>query len=61
MTPGNGAFQPPMLLSGFMFPSRGLLLKGNQWGDVALEIGALAAFLVAAAGVAMVRYRETLD
>jgi ABC-2 type transport system permease protein len=77
-------FLPSMLLSGFMFPFRGMpgwaqaigellplthflrivrgiLLKGNEWGDVALEVGALAAFLVVAAAVAMGRYRETLD
>jgi len=77
-------FLPSMLLSGFMFPFRGMpgwaqvlgevlplthflrivrgiLLKGSQWGDIALEVAALAAFLVAAAAIAMARYRETLD
>jgi len=77
-------FLPSMLLSGFMFPFRGMpgwaqalgeilplthflrivrgiLLKGNQWGDVALEVAALAAFLLAAATIALARYRETLD
>ncbi len=77
-------FLPSMLLSGFMFPFRGMpgwaqavgevlplthflrivrgiLLKGNSWDAVALEVGALAAFLVAAGTVALARYRETLD
>ena len=77
-------FLPSMLLSGFMFPFRGMpgwaqaigevlplthflrivrgiMLKGNQWGDIALEVAALAAFLVAAAAIALARYRETLD
>jgi ABC-2 type transport system permease protein len=77
-------FLPSMLLSGFMFPFRGMpgwaqglgeilplthflrivrgiLLKGNLWSDIVLEVAALAAFLVAAAAIALVRYRETLD
>ena len=77
-------FLPSMLLSGFMFPFRGMpgwaqtlgevlplthflrivrgiLLKGNHWQDIALEVAALAAFLGAAAAIALVRYRETLD
>ena len=77
-------FLPSMLLSGFMFPFRGMpgwaqalgevlplthflrivrgiLLKGNQWGDVVFEVAALAAFLLAAATIALARYRETLD
>jgi ABC-2 type transport system permease protein len=77
-------FLPSMLLSGFMFPFRGMpdwaqalgellplthflrivrgiMLKGNGWTDIAAEAAALAAFLVAAAFIAMRRYRETLD
>ena len=77
-------FLPSMLLSGFMFPFRGMpgwaqtigealplthflrivrgiLLKGNQWDDIILEVAALAAFLVASGAIAMARYRETLD
>ena len=77
-------FLPSMLLSGFMFPFRGMpgwaqaigevlplthflrivrgiMLKGNQWNDIVLEVAALAAFLVVAAAVALARYRETLD
>ncbi len=77
-------FLPSMLLSGFMFPFRGMpgwaqvvgeflplthflrivrgiLLKGNGWTDIAFEVAALAAFLLAAGAVALSRYRETLD
>ena len=77
-------FLPSMLLSGFMFPFRGMpgwaqaigevlplthflrivrgiLLKGSHWNDIALEVAALAVFLVAAGAIAMARYRETLD
>jgi ABC-2 type transport system permease protein len=77
-------FLPSMLLSGFMFPFRGMpgwaqaigevlplthflrivrgiMLKGNQWGDIVLEVAALAAFLLVAAAIALARYRETLD
>jgi ABC-2 type transport system permease protein len=77
-------FLPSMLLSGFMFPFRGMpgwaqaigevlplthflrivrgiMLKGNQWNDIVLEVAALAAFLVVAAAIALARYRETLD
>jgi ABC-2 type transport system permease protein len=77
-------FLPSMLLSGFMFPFRGMpgwaqaigeilplthflrivrgiLLKGNHWDAIALEVAALAAFLLAATAIALVRYRETLD
>ena len=77
-------FLPSMLLSGFMFPYRGMpgwaqtlgevlplthflrivrgiLLKGNRWDDIALEVAALAAFLLVASAIALARYRETLD
>ncbi len=77
-------FLPSMLLSGFMFPFRGMpgwaqaigevlplthflrivrgiMLKGNQWDDIVLEVAALAAFLMVAAAIALARYRETLD
>jgi ABC-2 type transport system permease protein len=77
-------FLPSMLLSGFMFPFRGMpqwaqwlgemlplthflrivrgiLLKGNGWGEIAPNIWPIAAFLVVAAAVALRRYRQTLD
>ena len=77
-------FLPSILLSGFMFPFRGMpnwaqwlgeilplthflrivrgiLLKGNGATEIAPELWPIAAFLVAAATVALLRYRETLD
>jgi ABC-2 type transport system permease protein len=40
---------------------RGILLKGNGWHDIWPELWPIAAFLVLAAILAMVRYRRTLD
>ncbi len=77
-------FLPSILLSGFMFPFRGMpewaqvlgealplthflrvvrgiLLKGSGWGEVALDVAAIALFAVAAGAVAIRRYRMTLD
>jgi ABC-2 type transport system permease protein len=77
-------FLPSILLSGFMFPFRGMpewaqmlgealplthflrivrgiLLKGSGAAEIAGETAALAAFLVIAGAVALLRYRQTLD
>jgi len=77
-------FLPSMLLSGFMFPYRGMpdwaqalgeilplthflrivrgiLLKGNGWLEVWPELWPLLAFMLAAMGMALLRYRRTLD
>ncbi|MEI9419019.1 ABC transporter permease [Mesorhizobium sp. Cs1321R2N1] len=77
-------FLPSIMLSGFMFPYRGMpgwaqtfgeifplthflritravMLKGAQLPAVATEIGWLAAFVALFAGVALVRFRRTLD
>ena len=77
-------FLPSILLSGFMFPFRGMpewaqwlgeilplthflrivrgiLLKGNGAAEILPELWPIAAFLVAAAAVALLRYRTTLD
>ena len=77
-------FLPSMLLSGFMFPYRGMpdwaqalgeilplthflrivrgiLLKGNGWPEVWPELWPLLAFMLAAMGLALLRYRRTLD
>jgi ABC-2 type transport system permease protein len=77
-------FLPSMLLSGFMFPFRGMpgwaqaigeilplthflrivrgiLLKGSGWADIAPNVWPLALFLLVAAVIALLRYRETLD
>jgi ABC-2 type transport system permease protein len=77
-------FLPSLLLSGFMFPFRGMpawaqmigellplthflrvvrgiLLKGNELPEVALQIWQIALFAVFALGVGIKRYRQTLD
>ena len=77
-------FLPSMLLSGFMFPFRGMphwaqvlgevlplthflrivrgiLLKGNGLAELLPELWPMLAFLLAAGGLAMARYRQTLD
>ncbi len=77
-------FLPSILLSGFMFPFRGMpawaqvigeglplthflrivrgiLLKGNGWSEIALDVGAMAVFVVVAGAIAIKRYRMTLD
>jgi len=77
-------FLPSLLLSGFMFPFRGMprwaqavgeifplthflrivrgiLLKGNGAADVSPHLWPIAAFMVAVAAIALVRYRRTLD
>ena len=77
-------FLPSLLLSGFMFPFRGMppwaqvigevlplthflrvvrgiLLKGNELPDVAVQIWQIALFAVLALAVGIKRYRQTLD
>ncbi|HEY1130822.1 MAG TPA: ABC transporter permease, partial [Roseateles sp.] len=77
-------FLPSMLLSGFMFPFRGMpqwaqalgevlplthflrivrgvMLKGSGAAELAPELWPMLAFLAVAAGVALLRYRQTLD
>ena len=77
-------FLPNILLSGFMFPFRGMpqwaqtigevlplthflrivravMLKGAGPADIAAEAAAIGAFTLVAAGVALLRYRQTLD
>ena len=77
-------FLPNILLSGFMFPfrgmpqwaqvigeilplthfmriARGIMLKGNGLADMRLDVLALVIFLVAAMGIALLRFRRTLD
>ena len=75
---------PSILLSGFMFPFRGMpgwaqvlgetlpvthflrvirgiLLKGNGWPEVWPHLWPIALFMFVVAGLALLRYRETLD
>jgi ABC-2 type transport system permease protein len=77
-------FLPSMLLTGFMFPFRGMpgwaqvigevlplthflrivrgiLLKGNGFGDIAPEIWPIALFTAVALTIGVKRYRQTLD
>jgi ABC-2 type transport system permease protein len=77
-------FLPNILLSGFMFPFRGMpgwaqavgeslplthflrivrgiMLKGNGASDMLIDIGAIAAFAIVAMGIALARFRQTLD
>jgi len=77
-------FLPSILLSGFMFPfrgmpvwaqtigeilplthflriARGILLKGSHFADIRADLLALVAFVIVATGIAMARYRQTLD
>lgn len=77
-------FLPSLLLSGFMFPFRGMpqwaqvigeifplthflrivrgiLLKGNGFGDIVLQLWQIALFAAVALTIAVKRYRKTLD
>ena len=77
-------FLPNILLSGFMFPFRGMpewaqwvgetlplthflrivrgiMLKGNALADMQIDVAALIVFMLAAMGIALVRFRTTLD
>ncbi|AWC20647.1 ABC transporter permease [Aminobacter sp. P9b] len=77
-------FLPSILLSGFMFPYRGMpgwaqalgeilplthflriiravMLKGAEFPAIAAEVGILALFVAVFAGLALFRFRRTLD
>ncbi len=77
-------FLPSMLLSGFLFPFRGMpewaqtlgqllplthfvrivrgiLLKGNGWAEVWPQLWPILLFLGAMTGIALRRFRQTLD
>ena len=77
-------FLPNILLSGFMFPFRGMppwaqhigellplthflrivrgiMLKGTGWPALWPEAAAIGAFVVVMGGVALLRYRQTID
>lgn len=77
-------FLPSMLLSGFMFPFRGMpewaqwlgevlplthflrivrgiLLKGSGWAELWPDVWPLLLFLLLTGGIALKRYRKTLD
>jgi len=77
-------FLPSLLLSGFMFPFRGMpqwaqtigellplthflrivrgvLLKGNTFADISLQLWQIAVFALVALIIGVLRYRQTLD
>ncbi len=77
-------FLPNLLLSGFMFPFRGMpywaqiigemmplthylrivrgiMLKGAEFADLQTDVLALAAFTLVVMGIALARFRQTLD
>jgi ABC-2 type transport system permease protein len=77
-------FLPSILLSGFMFPFRGMpgwaqaigevlplthflrvvrgiMLKGNGFAESVPNIWPVALFLLAIGGIALMRFRKTLD
>lgn len=77
-------FLPNLMISGFMFPFRGMpqwaqwlgetlpithflrvirsvMLKGSTLADIGHEIWPMAVFIVIVGGLAMLRYRQTLD
>jgi ABC-2 type transport system permease protein len=77
-------FLPNIMISGFMFPFRGMppwaqfigemlpithflrvvrgvMLKGSTLADVGHEVLPMAVFIVVVGGLAMLRYRQTLD
>ncbi|CAN7453381.1 ABC transporter permease [Aminobacter sp. LjRoot7] len=77
-------FLPSILLSGFMFPYRGMpgwaqalgeilplthflriiravMLKGAEFPAIAMEVGILGLFVAVFAGLALFRFRRTLD
>ncbi len=77
-------FLPSMLLSGFMFPFRGMpgwaqnigevlplthflrivrgiMLKGNTFGEIVPQVWPIGLFMLVAGVVALARFRQTLD
>jgi ABC-2 type transport system permease protein len=77
-------FLPSLLLSGFMFPFRGMpqwaqtigevlplthflrivrgvLLKGNTFADISLQLWQIGLFAIVALFIGVLRYRQTLD
>jgi ABC-2 type transport system permease protein len=48
-------------LTHFLRVVRGIMLKGSTFADMQWEIAALALFALAFAGLALLRFRRTLD
>jgi ABC-2 type transport system permease protein len=45
----------------FLLIVRKVMLKGGALGDISHELGALALILLVISGLAVLRYRQTLD
>jgi ABC-2 type transport system permease protein len=48
-------------LTHFIRIVRGITLKGNGFADMQIDVAALAIFMIAAMGLALLRFRRTLD
>ena len=48
-------------LTHFIRIVRGIMLKGNGFADMQLDVLALFIFMFAAMGLALLRFRKTLD
>jgi ABC-2 type transport system permease protein len=48
-------------LTHFIRIVRGIMLKGNGFADMRIDVAALAIFVLAAMGLALLRFRRTLD
>ena len=48
-------------LTHFIRIIRGIMLKGNGFGDMQIDVLALLIFMIAAMGLALLRFRKTLD
>jgi ABC-2 type transport system permease protein len=50
-----------MPLTHYLRIVRSVMLKGSNFGDLAVDAGALAVFALVAMSVAVMRFRHTLD
>ena len=48
-------------LTHYLRVTRGILLKGSDFADVARELAFLAGLMMVAMGIAVTRFRQTLD
>ena len=48
-------------LTHFLRIARGIMLKGNTVADMHIDVAALVIFMLAAMGLALLRFRRTLD
>lgn len=50
-----------LLRAHFLRVVRGIVLKGNGFWDIAPSLWPIGLFLLASAGIGLLRYRQTLD